>query len=126
MFTVQLGPITNAYYSSFEMTNEGVFPHAVTGKTPLYYAFATFQAALIISSAVAVYNRRKRTQHPEEKRKLTLLMLESSLPLLSLICTITLNLGGWDPSPFILALLLLVIFGKPKKKSQIDETWEEL
>ena len=28
--------------------------------------------------------------------------------------------------PFILALLLLVIFGKPRKNSQIDETWEEL
>ena len=28
--------------------------------------------------------------------------------------------------PFILALLLLVIFGKPRKRSQIDETWEEL
>ena len=28
--------------------------------------------------------------------------------------------------PFLLALLLLVIFGKPRKRSQIDETWEEL
>ena len=28
--------------------------------------------------------------------------------------------------PFLLALLLLVIFGKPKKRSQTDETWEEL
>ena len=106
MFTVQLGPITNAYYSSFEMTQEGLFPHVVTGKTPLYYAFALFQAALIIASAVAVYRRRQKTQNPDEKRKLTILMMESTLPLASLVCTITLNLGGWDPSPLILALLV--------------------
>ena len=106
MFTVQLGPLTNIYYSSFTMTDEGFFTHAVTGKTPLYYAFATFQAILIASSAVAVYLRRKVTQNPDEKRKLMMLMIESVMPLASLFCTITLNLGGWDPSPLILALLV--------------------
>ena len=106
MFSVQLGPFTHVYYSSFELAADGVYPHAVTGKTVLYYAFALFQAALIIASAAAIYYRRKRTQNPDEKRKLTMLMVESSLPLASLVCTITINLGGWDPSPLILALLV--------------------
>ena len=51
----------------------------------------------------------KRTQHPKEKRKLAVLFAESLLPLFGLFCTITLNLGGWDPSPLILSILVTTI-----------------
>ena len=109
MFMVQLGPLTNLYYSSFEISYEGVFPHASTGKTPLYYAFAVYQAVLITSGAIAIFLRRKRTQNPNERRKLTILFAESILPLVVLFCTVTLNLGGWDPSPLILSVLVTTV-----------------
>ena len=109
MFAVQLGPITNLYYSSFAISNDGVFPHAVTGKTPLYYAFAVFQASLIMTGAVVIFLRMKRTQHPKEKRKLAILFAESLMPLVGLFCTVTLNLGGWDPSPLILSVLVTTV-----------------
>ena len=109
MFMVQLGPLTNLYYSSFEISYEGVFPHASTGKTPLYYAFAVYQAVLITAGAIAIFLRRKRTQNPNERRKLTILFAESILPLVGLFCTVTLNLGGWDPSPLILSVLVTTV-----------------
>ncbi|MBO4679771.1 MAG: response regulator [Lachnospiraceae bacterium] len=109
MFTVQLGSMTDLYYSSFEIAYDGVFPHASTGKTPLYYAFAIFQAVLISNGAIVIFLRRKRTQNPNEKRKLTILFAESIMPLIGLVCTVTLNLGGWDPSPLILSILVTTV-----------------
>ena len=106
MLSVQAGPLTKLYYSSFWVSDEGVFPHAATTKTPLYYSFAVFQAGLIIASAAAIQIRRRRTRNAGEKRKLMILFIESLVPLIGLAGTVTLNLGGWDPSPLLLSLLV--------------------
>lgn len=106
MLVVQAGDLTTLYYSSFKITDDGFFPHAETGKTALYYSFATFQAVLILIGAVVILLRRKRTQDVVERRKLTILFAESLMPLFGLAGTVTLNFGGWDPSPLILSLLV--------------------
>lgn len=103
---VQMGDKTNLYYTSFDVSYDGVFPHMVTGKSFIYFAFAAFQALLLAISAVIIMKYRSRVEKGAERKRLMILFIESLVPLVGLIGTIFLDLGGWDPSPLLLSFLV--------------------
>lgn len=105
-FSVFTSDINHIYYKDMYMEDSGVFMHVVTEKTPLYFSFAAYQAIIMCIGAVVIYQRRKTVKKPSERKRLLFLLLECLIPLFGLICTVTINLGGWDASPLLLTFLV--------------------
>lgn len=109
LISVTLGDKTNIYYTSFTVTYGGIFPHAVTGKGFFYFLFAAFQTTLLCSSAVFVLIRAVHAKRTVDRRRFFILFLESMIPVVGIVLTVFIDLGGWDPTPFLLAFLLFLM-----------------
>lgn len=94
------------YYSSFGFDSSGIYPHAVTEVTPLFWIFTAQEISLIVCSIVVVAIKRHRTQKATEKKRLTAMMFECMIPILGIFLTTSDVLGEFDFSPMMLGLMV--------------------
>lgn len=97
---------SNLYYATFDFDDSGIYPHAVTTVTPLFWIFTAQEIILVISSTVAVAIRRYKTKKLTERRRLTAMMFECMIPILGIILTTTDVLGEFDFSPLMLGFMV--------------------
>ena len=94
-------PYNNAYYSSFDFTNEGLYPHAVTTQAPLFWVFTAEEAILILLATVIVGIKRTQTKKVSEKNRITGMMIECFIPILGIALTTFDLFGEYDVSPIM-------------------------
>lgn len=120
MVVVQMARFTDLYYKDVHMSDDGFFVHFEAGHTVLYYSFAIYQYTLLIISAIIIAIYRRGIRKASENRRLTLLLLESLFPIVSLSATVFFDMGGWDASPFLLSILVTSMSLTLKKGHYFD------
>lgn len=106
MFSVQFSRFTEIYYKDLHIDDGGIFPHFEATHTVLYYSFALYQYSMLIISAITIATYRRGIRKPAERKRLTLLLLESLFPIVSLTATVFIDMQGWDASPLLLSILV--------------------
>ncbi|MBR5356046.1 MAG: hypothetical protein IK121_03905, partial [Lachnospiraceae bacterium] len=106
---VSMGERTNIYYSSVEIVQGKYFEYLALGKTPLYYSFALFQFVELVVAVTAIAIYRSKATRKNERKRLLILLVESLVPLVGLFLTVFVSTNGWDPSPFLLSILVFSI-----------------
>ncbi|MCR4933147.1 MAG: response regulator [Lachnospiraceae bacterium] len=106
---VSMGDKTNIYYSSVEIAQGKYFEYLKLGRTPLYYSFAFFQFVELIVAVAAIAIYRSKATRKNERKRLLILLIESLVPLVGLSLTVFVSTNGWDPSPFLLSILVFSI-----------------
>lgn len=117
---VQLARYFDLYYIDLHMEDGGFFRHFEAGHTVLYYAFAFYQYAILLLAAFGIFRYRRGIRKASERTRLTLLLIESLVPIIGLSATIFFDLGGWDSSPFILSILVTSMSLTLKKGHYFD------
>ncbi len=105
-FSVITTPYLHLYYKDLKMVDSGYFMHVETVKSALYFSFVFYQIAIMILSAIILASTMKRVNKATEKRRILLLVMECLVPIVGIIGTVFIDLGGWDPSPLLLTFLV--------------------
>ncbi len=96
------------YYADITFVETGLYPHVVTVKGPMYYFFALFQGGILLCAAIRLWIRRKRISIKSERNKLTLLLVECLMSVVSMVAVMSGILGGYDSSSFAICLILIL------------------
>lgn len=81
--------VSNWYYHSLGFSNEGLFPHIVIERGPLYYIFFANNVVMVLYGFMMVIQELKRQRNPEiyvnspiKKRTLILILITTMIPFL--------------------------------------------
>lgn len=117
---VSLGDKTDWYYKDFTIDYTGIFPHCKKTNTVIFYIFAIYEGVVLIISSVIIRATSKKMTRNSDKKRYQVLFFESILPIAGMIGTLFMDLGGWDPSPFLLTVLVSAVTHTLKKGHFFD------
>ena len=117
---VCMGEHSKLYYKEFNLVDSGFFRHVEVKGTPLYYTFAMYQIFMLMFAAFLLLLGRTRKNKISEKRRYTLLFIETLVPIIGIVGTVFVDTNGWDPSPTILSLLIGAFALTLKKGKFVD------
>ena len=103
------------YYSSVDFVQDGIIPHVVLGKGPLYIVFMVTLYVEFIACVVISFMSALHTEDPIMRRNFKLLALSTSLPLIFYMCGVVNLVDGYDTAPIggaigILTFAFAIIF----------------
>ncbi len=93
---VMSAPHHHLYYADYYFTTEGLFPHIVTEKAPIYWTFLIFESSFLLACAVLFASRISASRELRVKRRMFLLFLESLIPIGGTILNITGFFQGFE------------------------------
>ena len=106
---VVLAPYANLYYASYEFVETGLYPHLVTGKTPIYWAYMIVETAFLLASAILFALKLKHSRNNRIRALLLVLFFESLLPIVGTTLNILNLLGGFEASSSIVSIMAVLI-----------------
>lgn len=97
---------TKLYYSSLGFTYDGIFPHVVTGKGVLYWAFMVEQALLLIGCSLTFFWYYKNKARKKDRKLYMAFFLESLVPVFGLLANSFPILPGFDFGSLMSSVML--------------------
>lgn len=106
---VVLAPYANLYYDSYEFVYSGLYPHLVTGKTPVYWMYLIVETFFLMSSAILFAVKFRTGSSNRIRALLLLLFFESLLPIIGTTLNIIGLLGGFEASSSVASIMSVLI-----------------
>ncbi|MBO4899194.1 MAG: response regulator [Lachnospiraceae bacterium] len=106
---VALAPYANLYYGGYEFVDTGLYPHLVTQKTPVYWAYLIVETAFLLASAILFAVKLRLSRNNRMRALLLALFFESLLPILGTMLNILDLLHGFEPSSAVVSIMAVLI-----------------
>lgn len=102
---VMSAPYHHLYYADYYYTTEGLFPHIVTKKAPLYWLFLVFESTFLFVCAFLFASRISVSREKRVKRRMFILFFESLIPIGGTILNITGIFKGFEVASSMVTIM---------------------
>lgn len=98
------------YYKSLSFTQEGLFPHLIVERGPLYYGQILVITVVFLSIFLMVLTTMINMKEMRKRRSMALLFMACLVPMFSYILFLTDTTGGYDPvsAGMLIGIILLI------------------
>ena len=96
------------YYKELEFTNDGLFPHIIEHPNVFFYMHMSIIAGMVVVSLVLLLIAAKRAGK-NDIRKYKMGFLFSFIPFISLIASLVVDMGGYEPVSAVVLFFLGII-----------------
>lgn len=96
------------YYKELEFTNDGLFPHIIEHPNVFFYVHMSIIAGMVVVSLVLLLIAAKRSGK-NDIRKYKMGFLFSFIPFISLIASLVVDMGGYEPVSAVVLFFLGII-----------------